>query len=262
MVEKAFVIFCVERKVRKSLTIAMDMKEIIESQRFNNHRIATAIHDAGSHNMVIFCHGFRGTNIGPHRLFVRVARELAGQGISSLRFDQYGSGNSEGDFFDSSFKDWIETARAIAQHYLSQGYKVALVGQSMGGAAVIAVASEVPALTSVVAWAPDPNVDDFISSENGVVEENGQIIQAQFWQEAHKAKIADKLRLVKVPMYIVQCTADEYVDQQNREAISTNAQPHHRVENFEGYRHSSWTFKESQGIIGKSVDFLVKSFQE
>ncbi len=225
------------------------MKEITQDQNFNGHRIATAFHDADSKSIVIFCHGYRGTSAGPNRFFVGAARQLAKQGISSLRFDQYGSGNSDGDFFDSSFLDWIKTTKEIAENYLNQGYKVALFGQSMGGAAVIATGSELPNLSAIVAWSPDPNVEKFIAPENGIIEEGGQIVQARFWQEAHGAKVADKLTVVKVPMYIVQCTADEYVDEQNRNAIAKNAQPNHKVENFDGYAHSKWTFEQAKEII-------------
>lgn len=238
------------------------MKETIQNQNINNHNITTALHDTGSKNIVIFCHGFRGTNVGPNRFFVRTARQLAVQNISSLRFDQYGSGNSEGDFFDSSFKDWIATTRAIVRQYLERGYKVSLLGQSMGGATVIVVASETPEITSIVAWVPDPNVGDFIPPRNEVIEEGGQIIHARFWREVHEAMIADKLPRVKVRAFIVQCTADEYVDQQNRDAISENTQPHQRVENFEGYHHSAWTYQQSREIINKSVDFLVTCFRD
>lgn len=234
------------------------MKEITQNQNFNGHLISTAFHDADSKSIVIFCHGYRGTNAGPNRFFVTAARQLAKQGISSLRFDQYGSGNSEGDFFDSSFLDWIKTTKAVAEDYLNQGYKVALFGQSMGGAAVIAVGLELPNLSAIVAWSPDPNIEKFIAPENGIIEESGQIVQARFWQEAHDVKVADKLSSIKIQMYIVQCTADEYVDDQNRNAIAENAQPNHKVENFEGYSHSKWTFAQAKEIIDRSVNFLVK----
>jgi len=234
------------------------MKEITQDQNFNGHRISTAFHEADSKSIVIFCHGYRGANVGPNRFFVTAARQLAEQGISSLRFDQYGSGNSEGDFFDSSFLDWVKTTKAIAENYLKQNYKVALFGQSMGGAAVIAVGSELQNLSAIVAWSPDPNVEKFFAPENGTIEENGQIVQARFWQEAHDIKVADKLSSIKTPMYIVQCTADEYVDEQNRNAIAKNAQPNHKVENFEGYSHSKWTFEQSKKIIDRSVNFLVE----
>ena len=234
------------------------MREFTQDQNFNGHRISTAFHDTNSKSIVIFCHGYRGTSAGPNRFFVTVARQLAEKGISSLRFDQYGCGNSEGDFFDLSFLDWVKTTKEIAENYLNQGYKVALFGQSMGGAAVIAVGSELPNLSAIVAWSSDPNIEDFVAPENGIIEESGQIVQARFWQESYDAKVADKLRLVKAPMYIVQCTADEYVDEQNRNAIAKNAQPNHKVENFEGYAHSKWTYEQAKGIIDKSVEFLVE----
>ena len=232
------------------------MPEKIKSQNINNHRLATVFHDAGSKNIVIFAHGFQSTTIGPCRRFVTTARQLAKKGISSLRFDQYGSGNSEGDFFESSFDDWVKTIRTIAENYLAQDYKVALFGQSMGGAAVLAVGSELPDLSAIVAWSPDPNVDEFIPPKNGIDEENGQIVQASFWQEAHDAKVAEKLSLIKTPMYIVQCTADEYVDELNRNAIIRNARSNHKVENYAGYPHSKWTYQQGKEIIDKSVRFL------
>ena len=235
------------------------MKEITQDKEYNHHRISTALHDLGGKNIVIFCHGYRGSNIGPNRLFVRAARQLAERGISSLRFDQFGSGNSNGDFFDSSFTDWVETTKTIARHYVEQDYRVALFGQSMGGATVIAAGAELPNVTAIVAWVPDPNIEDFILPENNVIEENGQIVQARFWLEAHSAKIADKLPLIKAPMYIVQCTADENVDQQNRDAIAENVQPNHKVETFEGYSHGRWTYEQSKDIIERSVNFLLQN---
>lgn len=234
--------------------------ETTQTVSYNGHKIATAFHDACGKKVVVFCHGYRSSTIGPNRFFVRAARKLAQHGISSLRFDQYGSGNSEGDFFDSSFNDWVATTTAIAEDYAKQGYAVALFGQSMGGSTVIVAAAGIPSLSSVVAWVPDASVDEFHAPESGVIEEGGQIVRAAFWQEAHDAHIGDKLPDVKAPAYIVQCTADEYVDQANRDKLSKNAQHHHTVETFEGYKHSSWTYEQSEEIIGKSVSFLAKAF--
>ncbi|MEN9342387.1 MAG: hypothetical protein RIQ54_643 [Candidatus Parcubacteria bacterium] len=236
------------------------MKEITQDRSVNGHRISTAFYDADSKRIVIFCHGYRGTTVGPNRFFVTIARQLATHGISSLRFDQYGSGNSEGDFFDSSFFDWVETTKALTKHYLQQGYTVALLGHSMGGTTVIAAGSELPNLSAIVAWCPDPNIDTFAPPTNGIIEEGGQIVQASFWQEAYDAKIADTLPSIKIPLYIVQCTADEYVDEQNRNAISKNAQLNHLVENFTGYSHNKWTFEQSREIIDKSTHFLLQYF--
>lgn len=232
------------------------MKETTQDKNLNGRRIATMFHDAEGKSVVIFCHGFRGTNIGPSRFFVRTARRLAERGISSLRFDQYGSGNSEGDFFDSSFVDWVKTIQTIAGEYIGKGYTTALLGQSMGGSAAIVAAATLPELSALVAWAPDPNIDVFTGAENEIVEEGGQRVQTRFWREAHDARVAEKLALIKAPAYIVQCTADEYVSKENRDALVKNAQPQHRVENLEGYVHAIWTYEQSKKIIKESVDFL------
>ncbi len=229
-------------------------------EQYNGHAINTIFHDAGGKKVVVFCHGYRSSSIGPNRFFVRAARALAKHGISSLRFDQYGSGNSEGDFFDSSFVDWVATAKNITQRYMSMGYEVALFGQSMGGSTVLALGSEMPDLTAIVAWVPDASADDFHLPESGVIEESGQIVQATYWQEAHDMNIGDRLVDIQAPTYIVQCTADEYVDEKNRNKIIKNAQPHHVIANMEGYTHSSWTYEQSKDIISKSVDFLINHF--
>jgi esterase/lipase len=234
--------------------------ETVEAREFNGHMLAMVFHDAGEKKLVVFCHGFRGTAVGPNRFFVRAARKLAEQGISSLRFDQYGSGNSEGEFIDSSFNDWVATVREVVKEYADKKYKIALFGQSMGGAAVIVAAADMPGLRAVVAWVPDPNVEPFHHAEDEVMEEGGQLVKAKYWKEAHEARVGDKFSAIKAPTYVVQCTADEYVDQQNRDVFYAKARPYQKIDTFDGYSHSSWSYEQSEDIINKSVAFVVEAF--
>jgi alpha-beta hydrolase superfamily lysophospholipase len=234
--------------------------ENLEIRAYNGHRLAVAYHDTATRDIVIFCHGYRSSSIGPNRFFVRAARRLAEHSIASLRFDQYGSGNSEGDFFDSSFNDWVGTTKQIARDYLRSGYRVALFGQSMGGSTVLAVGAEVPEISAIVAWVPDASADPFHAPENGIIEESGQIVRAAFWQEAHDAHIGELLPDIQTPVYIVQCTADEYVNKLNRDVLASRAQAHHKIDTFEGYKHSSWTYGQSEEIITRSVKFLAQAF--
>lgn len=74
------------------------------------------------------------------------------------------------------------------------------------------VGAKLPNLTAIVSWVPDASADKFVEPESGIIEELGQIVQPAFWQETHDAKVGKKLPLVKPPTYIVQCTADEYID--------------------------------------------------
>ncbi len=235
------------------------MEEHVGRQEFNGHKLAVARTETSETDVVIFCHGFKGTSIGPSRLFVRIARLLATQNISSVRFDQYGSGNSDGEFLDSSFADWVATTEAIVRSHLQQGYRVALFGQSMGASTAIVTAANIPELSGCVAWVPGSNVGETLPAFDQILEEEGQIFRGQFWREASDARIAERLRSVKSPMYIVQCTADKYVNQQNRDAISASAQPNHTVDIMDGYPHSDWTFEQSEVVIQRSFRFLERS---
>lgn len=236
------------------------MAQQIEMRNYNNHAIAVCLHDTGTKDIVIFCHGYRSSSIGPNRFFVRASKMLAEKNISSLRFDQYGSGNSEGDFMESRFNDWVTTLQVIVRDYITQGYRVSLFGQSMGGSAVIVAAAELPDLVSVVAWVPDASVDEFVWPEQPYVEEAGERVSPLFWSEAHSANIAEKYRSIETPMYIVQCSADEYVSEENRRVFISGAKAQHVIDLFEGYSHSSWSYDQASAIIQKSVDFLEQTF--
>jgi alpha-beta hydrolase superfamily lysophospholipase len=179
-------------------------------------------------------------------------------GISSLRIDQYGSGNSDGDFFDSRFDDWVDTTKSVARHYLDRGFKVALFGQSMGASAVIVAGAQIPEIGAVVAWVPDPGVDEFVAPTTNIIEEGGQVVHAEFWQQAHDANIASSLASLAAPAYIVQCTGDAFVNQQNRDAIQSHALPHHAVVTHEGLAHSAWSYAEFAEIVSDSVAFLAR----
>ncbi len=238
-------------------------KTYLSMIRVNDHNLAAAETKVYPNNrkIVIFCHGFRSSSIGPNRFFMRAAAKLAEQGIDSLRFDQYGSGNSEGDFMESSFNDWIDSTIYIANKFLRDGYEVSLFGQSMGGATVIAAGTKLKKISSVVAWAPDPSIDEYEGTRGGFHEEGGERVREGFWREAHKADIPRALRGLIAPAYIIQCGKDEYVSAENHQAISKNARKNHVVEMFSIYPHSAWTFDQATVIIDKSVSFIVDNFK-
>lgn len=232
--------------------------ETLFRAQISGRSIACAHHDAGGDTTVIFSHGFRGEKTGPNRTFVRTARLLAASGISSLRFDQYGSGDSDGDFLESRFGDWIDTIVALARQQLDAGQRIALFGQSMGASAAICAAARFPA-KAVVAWVPDANVEEYTADPRGYMEEGGQRVGNSFWQEAYAADVRGQLPKVPAPCYLVFGTADEYVSAENREALVGAAKSADRVDVFEGYSHSGWTADQADDIIARSVNFLTET---
>ena len=82
----------------------------------------------------------------------RISRELCRHGIGVLRFDFTGLGNSQGDFantnFSSNVEDIIHASESLGQQFQLPSL---LVGHSLGGAAVIAAASQLPTVKVVAA---------------------------------------------------------------------------------------------------------------
>lgn len=81
----------------------------------------------------------------------RVTRELADLGFAVLRFDFTGLGNSDGDFsntdFSANIEDLLDAAAAVESE-LEQPVEL-LVGHSLGGAAVLAVAAQISTVKGV-----------------------------------------------------------------------------------------------------------------
>jgi len=94
---------------------------------------------------VMLLHGFTGQHIESDRLFVQVARALADAGFAALRFDFYGSGDSDGDFEEFTLDteladacagfDWLSTQSGIDPN------RIGVVGLSLGGAIAALLAS-------------------------------------------------------------------------------------------------------------------------
>jgi len=81
----------------------------------------------------------------------RISRYLVQLGFAVFRFDFTGLGNSDGDFantnFSSNIEDLLSAAKFLEQHYKAPQL---LIGHSLGGAAVLAMAAQLPKVKAVV----------------------------------------------------------------------------------------------------------------
>jgi len=81
----------------------------------------------------------------------RIALALAAKGIAVLRFDFTGLGSSEGDFANSTFSSNVADLVRAADHLRETRKGPAiLIGHSLGGAAVLAAAGQIPDVKAVV----------------------------------------------------------------------------------------------------------------
>src|SRR6478672_2989981 len=96
----------------------------------------------------VFAHGFTLGKDSPAAS--RICKQLAGEGIGMLRFDNLGLGDSEGDWGDGSFSHKVDDTVRAVEFMNESGREVRLlVGHSFGGAAVIAAAHEVDSVRAV-----------------------------------------------------------------------------------------------------------------
>src|SRR5882724_9212452 len=81
----------------------------------------------------------------------RIATALAAKGIAVLRFDFTGIGSSEGDLANATFSSNVADLVRAANHLRETRKAPAiLIGHSLGGAAILAAAGQIPEAKAVV----------------------------------------------------------------------------------------------------------------
>ena len=104
--------------------------------------------DGKARAFVLFAHCFTGSK--DVLAGVRIAKALWLRGFGVLRFDFTGLGESEGDFANTTFSSNVGDLVAAA-NYLRENWEApaVLIGHSLGGAAVLASAGQIPEALAV-----------------------------------------------------------------------------------------------------------------
>ncbi|XP_062101318.1 putative uncharacterized protein YDL057W [Humulus lupulus] len=109
----------------------------------NSHgeKLAGILHDTGSKELVILCHGFQSSK---ERIpMVNLAAALEKKGISAFRFDFAGNGESEGSFQYGNYRREADDLRDVAQHFNEKNLDIiAIIGHSKGGNVVLLYAAK------------------------------------------------------------------------------------------------------------------------
>jgi hypothetical protein len=173
---------------------------------------------------VVFFHGFTGDRMESHWIFVKCARALEAAGIASLRFDFYGSGESDGDFGDATLRGEIADARVAVEFFRNQKGidppRVGLLGISLGGLIAAAVAGTVRA-RALVLWSAVAHSAHLrtlaetstkpIAGRDGAVEYEAREISPRFLHGTVDLDPPRRLGRFKGPTLIVHPGADEVV---------------------------------------------------
>lgn len=185
----------------------------------------------GLRGMAIFAHCFTCTkDILAAR---RISEGLAAQGIGVLRFDFTGLGHSGGEFANSGFtgnvRDIVAAARWLEGTHRAPDI---LIGHSLGGAAVLAAAAQLPALKGVVtigAPADPAHVAHLFESSREEILANGSAdvriagrqfkICKSFLDDLDGQKQHDLIAGLRKDLLILHAPRDEIVGIDNASAI-------------------------------------------
>jgi putative redox protein len=183
------------------------------------------------HAYVLFAHCF--TCSKDTKATSLVAEALAEQGLATLRFDFTGLGGSEGEFantdFSSNVGDLVAAARWLeAQHEAPS----LLVGHSLGGAAVLAAASQMPSVRAVATInAPsDPaHLGKLFAGREDEIREKGEAqvdlagrrftIRREFLDDIAMQKIAHAVANLRRALLVMHAPADTVVSVDHASAI-------------------------------------------
>ena len=163
----------------------------------------------------------------------RVASALAAKGIAVLRFDFTGLGGSDGDFANAGFVTNVEDLTCAAQALADRGMPpVLLVGHSLGGAAVLAAAAQVPqarAVATLNAPFDAAHVFEHFGEALEDIEANGEgevtlagrsfRISSAFLEQGRDQPQGERIASLGLPLMVMHGPQDEVVGVENARAI-------------------------------------------
>jgi putative redox protein len=167
----------------------------------------------------------------------RVAQALTEHGIAVLRFDFTGLGASEGEFantnFSSNLADLVAAADFMRATYQAPSL---LIGHSLGGAAVLAAADQMPEVKAVVTIAApsspasvtgmfSQHLDEIAREGEALVQLAGRPfrIKQQFVEDAGGHNLKLKIAALRRALLVMHAPGDDTVGLSNAMDIFTAA---------------------------------------
>jgi putative redox protein len=167
----------------------------------------------------------------------RIAEGLTAVGIGVLRFDFTGLGSSEGEFANTTFSSNVADLVAAADALRRSGRAPAiLIGHSLGGAAVLAAAAEVPEARAVVTIAApsDPaHVTGLFRDRIEEIGERGEVevklegrpfrISRAFLEDVSQQRLTERIANLHKALLVFHSPTDDRVGIENATTIFTAA---------------------------------------
>jgi len=159
----------------------------------------------------------------------RIADRLTEIGIAVLRFDFTGLGMSQGEFANTNFSSNVSDLIAAATHLRAMRRPPAiLIGHSLGGAAVLAAAGEIPearAVVTIAAPADPGHVAGLFKDRLDDIRAQGEVdvtlagrpfrVKREFLEDVAEQRLLDRIAHLHKPLLIFHSPTDQIVGIEN-----------------------------------------------
>ncbi|MDO5690537.1 MAG: alpha/beta hydrolase [Tissierellia bacterium] len=215
------------------------------------------VHEKDRRILVFFCHGFAGHKITPHRMAPNFSRRLSDIGVSMVRTDTIGSGDSEGDYHYMTIQGQLKDYQEAYQYWtcLEPWKKVFFLGYSMGGATAT-ILSQLVYTDGMLLWSPVSNPywnfhhflgeEDFTAGMEGLdISQDGDSVSKDFFIGLEDYNLIPIMKDYQKPIRLIHGTGDTDV-------LPINAKTY------------QWFSKDCRvhWILGADHGFSKKEFQE
>lgn len=229
----------------------MPVSESVSFPGVNNTTLAGTIDvpDGGARAWAVFCHGF---TLGKNSAAAsRISKALAKHGIGVLRYDAAGLGGSTGAWEDGTFTTKVADISSAVAFLRGQGREVSLlIGHSLGGAAVLVAAGEIPGLRAVVTIAAPfrpSHVQHLFEEEVQTIRREGSAevdlgggslkIREELLKDLAAYDLTESIRELNLPLLIMHSPTDNTVGIDNASEIFSTARHPRSFVSLEGSNH-------------------------
>lgn len=222
----------------------------------------------GIFQVVVMLHGFSGDHITSGFKFPKLSRKLAEKGITAVRFDFRGSGDSEGDFLDTTLLSEVQDAWEVLDFLRKKPWcgDISLVGYSLGGAVAALLAVRRGDIRKVCLWCPALLNKKLFSSlqteyesdfqRDGYVDTGEVLVSSAFKDEILSIDVAEEFKGFHGPVRIIHGSSDTTVPYEDVKRFAE--ENGFDFQTVHGADHRFSQFKNKEKLLKLTVDFFTQ----
>lgn len=245
------------------------MEEKIKIYNRNKKRLSAILHTPKikTDKIIIITHSFKGDK--DYQLILRDFSRKAESYHAVIRFDCYGSGESEGKFEESSITTQVEDLKDVIKFVKSKGYKdICLIGLSLG--AMVSVLAYDKTIKCLVLLSPVFQLKHLYKEYKKEILKRGYIIRERkitgekikvgkkMWEEFGTIETSEKLKQIESPTLAILGTKDEHITPQKAKKYMDLIPAKNKLEIIEGGDHDFLIKKAEEKAISVSLDWVKK----